>query len=58
MPDVHKEFIFVDESGDPGHGEDTDPLYILLGVHMDEGAVNAVRQHLSALGITTTYCRS
>lgn len=41
-----KEFIFIDESGDPGPAGD--PYYILAGLHMGEQVLNHVRFHDAA----------
>ena len=41
-----KEFIFVDESGDPG--PDGDPVYILIAMHADLLALDGIRRHLAA----------
>lgn len=41
-----KQFIFIDESGDPGPAGD--PTYILAGIHMAEPVLNHVRFHDSA----------
>lgn len=47
MPDVlPKEFLFVDESGDPG--VDGNPIYILVGLHTDERTLDEIRKHLAA----------
>jgi hypothetical protein len=40
-----KEFLFVDESGDPG--VDGDPLYILVGLHLAEETLDQVNRHLT-----------
>lgn len=44
---TEKEFLFVDESGDPGP-RSKDDIYILTGVHMTEAALDACRPHLAA----------
>ena len=41
-----KEFVFIDESGDPGPGGS--PVYILVALHADEEALHAIREHLTA----------
>lgn len=41
-----KQFIFIDESGDPGLSGD--PTYILAAIHMAEPILNHVRYHDSA----------
>ena len=41
-----KEFVFIDESGDPGpHGS---PMYILAALHVREESFPALRHHLTA----------
>jgi len=42
-----KEFLFVDESGNPGPDE-SDPFYILIGVHIEEEPLAQTRKHLAA----------
>lgn len=53
----HKEFILIDESGDPG--AEGNPIYILIALHADEEALHEVRQHLTAfryhLGATKEF---
>jgi hypothetical protein len=44
--DGEKEFIFVDESGDPG--PDGNPIYILLALHVAEPTLDRIRRHLVA----------
>lgn len=47
MPQVvEKEFIFVDESGDPGLIGD--PIYLLVGMHLSASTLDRVRRHLTA----------
>ncbi len=47
MPDVvPKEFLFVDESGDPGLVGN--PIYLLVGLHTDEPTLDEIRKHLAA----------
>ena len=41
-----KEFIFVDESGDPGPAGN--PLYILIALHAGLPALDDIRRHLAA----------
>jgi hypothetical protein len=41
-----KEFIFVDESGDPG--PEGNPLYILIATHVSLPALDDIRRHLAA----------
>lgn len=43
---VAREYVFVDESGDPG--PDGNPVYILVGMHFDEDVLDRVRRHLAA----------
>ncbi|MCI0633583.1 MAG: DUF3800 domain-containing protein [Actinobacteria bacterium] len=45
MPE-DKEFIFVDESGDPG--PDGNPIYILIAMHVGLAALDDTRRHLAA----------
>ena len=44
------EFIFIDESGDPGdpsaHG--SNPIYILVALHLSDGALRQAQRHLTA----------
>lgn len=43
---LQKEFLFVDESGDPGvSGTD---FYVLVGIHISEEVLNQIRPHLVA----------
>lgn len=44
--EAEKEFLFVDESGDPG--TEGNPLYLLIGLHTDEVGLDAVRTHLAS----------
>lgn len=44
---VSREYVFVDESGDPGPAGN--PVYILVGIHFDEDVLDRVRRHLAAL---------
>lgn len=44
--DVPKEFLFVDESGDPGVAGN--PVYLLVGLHLAEPALDQVRRHITA----------
>lgn len=46
VPETNKEFLFIDESGDPGPAGN--PIYILVGMHLDAGAVDELRRHLTA----------
>lgn len=46
MSVVPKEFLFVDESGDPGVAGN--PIYLLVGLHVDKGGVDLIRRHLTA----------
>lgn len=46
MPTEEKEFLFVDESGDPGVAGN--PLYILIGMHLSASVLDHVRRHLAA----------
>lgn len=48
---IDKEFIFVDESGDPGPRGD--PTYILIALHTNEATLNRIRKHLVSFPITT-----
>jgi hypothetical protein len=41
------EFIFIDESGDPGF-PGSNPIYILSAVHMNAAAFNSFRLHLAS----------
>ncbi|MFN8621166.1 MAG: DUF3800 domain-containing protein [Chloroflexota bacterium] len=41
-----KEFIFVDETGDPGL--EGNPIYALVALHMDEETLDQVRRHNAA----------
>jgi hypothetical protein len=43
---AEKEFLFVDESGDPGVVGN--PLYILAAMHVDLGVLDRIRSHLMA----------
>src|SRR5438874_1641076 len=43
-----KEFLFVDESGDPGIGPKSNPVYLLIGMHLLERSLDQVRRHLAA----------
>lgn len=45
---TNKEFIFVDESGDPGFGPGSQPLYLLIATHMDEATLDDIRRHLAS----------
>jgi hypothetical protein len=42
-----REFFFVDESGDPGW-PGADPLYILIGMHVDEPGLHKIRRHITS----------
>jgi hypothetical protein len=42
-----REFLFIDESGDPGIGPGSNPTYLIAGVHLSEKALEAVRLHLA-----------
>jgi hypothetical protein len=44
MPADSPEFLFVDESGDPG--PEGDPTYILACIHVDLNTLSAVQAHL------------
>ena len=44
---VEREYIFIDESGDPG-AAGTTPIYILVALHADEGALTDLRGHLTS----------
>jgi Protein of unknown function (DUF3800) len=46
MPTNPPEFVFVDESGDPGRGEGTAERFYLAAVHCSEPTVRIIRQHL------------
>ena len=47
MPDiVPKEFLFADESGDPGLKGN--PISLLVGLHTDEPTLDEIRKHLAA----------
>lgn len=43
---VEKEFIFIDESGDPG--PDGNPTYILVALHTNETTLHRIRKHVVA----------
>lgn len=43
------EFIFVDESGDPGApGPGSNPIYVLVALHLSDAAVEQAQRHLTA----------
>lgn len=44
--DVPKEFLFADESGDPGVAGN--PIYLLVGLHLAEATLDQVRRHITA----------
>jgi hypothetical protein len=41
-----KEFLFIDESGNPGSAGN--PIYIVVGLHLTETCVHRVRQHMTS----------
>lgn len=43
---IPRDYIFVDESGDPGVRGN--PVYILVGMHVSDGVLDRVRKHLTA----------
>lgn len=48
MATTSKEFIFVDESGDPGFGTGSQPFYLLVAMHCSHEALDDVRRHLAS----------
>lgn len=47
MPSREKEFIFIDESGDPAFGPRSQPIYLLVGMHCSGDALDDIRRHLA-----------
>ena len=47
MGDETKEFMFIDESGDPGFPGET-PRYILMGAYLKEPVLPQLRKHLTS----------
>lgn len=46
MPTGQPEFVFIDESGDPGREEGTAERFFLAAVHCDEPTLRIIRRHL------------
>lgn len=47
MPSQPPEYLFLDESGDPGTEEGNNPVYILAGLHVTKSAMESLRVHLA-----------
>lgn len=47
MPADAPQYLFLDESGDPGVAPGNNPVYILAGVHVTKRGLEALRVHLS-----------
>jgi hypothetical protein len=41
------EYLFLDESGDPGTAPGNNPMYLLAGLHVTKPAMEALRVHLA-----------
>lgn len=50
-PSPNKEFVVVDESGDPGVAGT--PIYLLVALHTDEDGLHEIRRHLTAFRYIT-----
>lgn len=48
MGPTSKEFIFVDESGDPAFGAGSQPFYLLVGMHCSGDVLDDIRRHLAS----------
>lgn len=47
MPADAPQYLFLDESGDPGTAPGNNPVYLLAGVHMTKAGLDALRVHLA-----------
>ena len=47
MPTSAPEYLFLDESGDPGTAPGNNPIYLLAGVHATKHGLDALRVHLA-----------
>lgn len=48
MSVTSKEFIFVDESGDPAFGPGSQPFYLLVAMHCSAEVLVDIRRHLAS----------
>lgn len=48
MGGTSKEFIFVDESGDPAFGRGSQPFYLLVAMHCSGEVLDDTRRHLAS----------
>ena len=47
MPTSIPEYLFLDESGDPGTAPGNNPIYLLAGLHVTKRGLEALRVHLA-----------
>lgn len=47
MPTDAPQYLFLDESGDPGTAPGNNPIYLLAGVHFTKPGLDALRVHLA-----------
>lgn len=47
MPTTAPQYLFLDESGDPGTAPGNNPIYLIAGLHVTKPGLEALRLHLS-----------